>query len=225
MKNWILILLGLAGVGALTYLCATHHRPAIETDLTTRTRDALAKASLTGIDVGADGQYITLRGEVPDQESKDRAEREARAIWGVNDVRNLLTVRAAPVMTQEKREAVNCQEQFNTLLNDPIRFATNSTVVDRASYPLLDKLAAAAKLCPSAEIEIGGHTDSRGSTQLNTRLSQGRANAVLAYLQKKGIDRKRLTAVGYGPSKPVADNATPEGMEKNRRTEFQVKGL
>ncbi len=223
MSKWLLILLGLFGVGAMTYLCATRHRPDIEADLTQRTGQTLA--GIEGVSAAAEGQVITLRGEVPDQAARDRAGNLAAGVWGVSEVRNLLEIKAIPVLTQEKREAINCQETFNTLLSEPIRYATGSSVIARSSRPLLNKLADAAKACPSADIEIGGHTDARGKLAMNMKLSQARANSVMAYLQKRGIGKKQLSAVGYGPTKPIADNATPEGMEKNRRTEFKVKGL
>ena len=84
------------------------------------------------------------------------------------------------------------------------------------------KLAKVAKACPTATIEISGHTDSRGSAVYNQSLSEGRASAVLDALVKLGVNRNRLRAVGYGESKPIADNNTREGLAKNRRIEFKV---
>ena len=71
-------------------------------------------------------------------------------------------------------------------------------------------------------IEIGGHTDDVGDEDKNQALSEKRANTVLQYLIKKGIDSKRLTAKGYGETKPVAYNTTAEGRQKNRRTEVSI---
>ena len=72
-------------------------------------------------------------------------------------------------------------------------------------------------------IEIGGHTDSWGEDDYNLNLSQRRAQAVLDYLQGKfSIPRQQFSAKGYGESKPVAGNDTPEGRAKNRRVEFTV---
>jgi outer membrane protein OmpA-like peptidoglycan-associated protein len=69
-------------------------------------------------------------------------------------------------------------------------------------------------------IEVAGHTDSRGSDAYNIKLSQRRAEAVRDYLISKGIAADRLSAKGYGESQPVADNATDEGRFKNRRVEL-----
>ena len=72
------------------------------------------------------------------------------------------------------------------------------------------------------KIEIGGHTDSRGSTAYNQRLSESRARAVVEYLSSKGIDSRRLKFKGYGSSKPIDTNSTEEGRARNRRVEFTV---
>ncbi|MFT3769140.1 MAG: OmpA family protein [Minicystis sp.] len=71
-------------------------------------------------------------------------------------------------------------------------------------------------------MSIEGHTDNQGTPEYNQRLSDDRANAVLAYLVKKGIDPHRLTAKGYGLTKPRATNDTDEGRQKNRRVEFHI---
>ena len=86
----------------------------------------------------------------------------------------------------------------------------------------LDKLIQFLKDNPATRLEIQGHTDNKGSLVLNTRLSQSRADSVVEYLTKNGIDRGRLIAKGYGPSLPVADNTTTEGRAQNRRVVMKV---
>jgi outer membrane protein OmpA-like peptidoglycan-associated protein len=86
----------------------------------------------------------------------------------------------------------------------------------------LDKLVFLLKKFPFMKIEIGGHTDNTGDKARNKALSQSRAKAVKDYLVSKGVDATRLSAIGYGDSKPVADNKTEEGRAKNRRTVFKV---
>ena len=75
---------------------------------------------------------------------------------------------------------------------------------------------------PTVEIEIAGHTDSKGTDEYNVNLSQGRSQAVVDYLASQGIDRGRLTAHGYGEAKPIDTNDTEEGRANNRRVEFTV---
>ena len=220
-------LAGLIGIGLLTWFCTNEHKPMIEADLTSKTLSALGPMKISNRNVSADGQIITLRGVVPDEATKAAAGAAAYAVYGVSEVHNELEVKPGAVVmtTEERRAAVDCQTQFKGLLNEPIRFDTGSAEIHPASYPLMDKLAAAAKICPAASIEIGGHTDPRGALDMNMKLSQDRASSVKTYLESKGIAAGRLTAVGYGPTKPIADNGTPEGMQQNRRTEFNVKGL
>lgn len=74
-------------------------------------------------------------------------------------------------------------------------------------------------------IAISGYTDSDGSESYNKRLSTNRASAVRYYLISRGVSSKKLKAVGYGESNPIADNSTKEGKAKNRRIEFNVKGV
>ncbi|WP_300664794.1 OmpA family protein, partial [Fluviicola sp.] len=76
---------------------------------------------------------------------------------------------------------------------------------------------------PSLKIEISGHTDNTGSASLNEVLSQQRAEAVVSYLAQKGIAASRMTAKGYGSSKPIASNNSEDGKQQNRRTEFEIK--
>ena len=75
---------------------------------------------------------------------------------------------------------------------------------------------------PSIKIELRGHTDNQGTVDHNQKLSEARAKAVADYLIGKGIDKRRLTWVGFGKSQPVADNATAEGRSKNRRVEYRI---
>jgi outer membrane protein OmpA-like peptidoglycan-associated protein len=71
-------------------------------------------------------------------------------------------------------------------------------------------------------IELGGHTDNVGSAVSNQKLSLDRANTVRDYLISKGIDGARVTAKGYGHTKPISDNKTAEGRAENRRTEVTI---
>jgi outer membrane protein OmpA-like peptidoglycan-associated protein len=231
MRPLWLILAGLAAIGVLSYFCYNMHRPEIETDLLGKVRGALEKAGLTTPTVEANGRRLILRGTVPDEATKIRAGVLAAEQYGVVDVINELVVpavAAAPAKIEgpAREAALNCQQIFNDLLgSQTIQFETGRAVIAAASNKLLDTLAETAGKCPAAEIEIGGHTDPRGSLPMNMTLSQRRADAVVAYLTRKGVAGGRLSGKGYGPTQPIADNATPEGMQKNRRTEFKVKGI
>ena len=103
-----------------------------------------------------------------------------------------------------------------------INFKTNSAVLLRNSFPLLDRAVKVLKDYPDIRLEIQGHTDSRGKADYNRDLSQRRADAVRDYFVKQGIPENRIQAVGYGLDRPIADNRTKTGRSKNRRTEFRI---
>jgi len=105
-----------------------------------------------------------------------------------------------------------------------IFFETDKYILLPASYQALDEVAAILKQNPYLKLIIAGHTDNSGTMEKNQTLSERRASAVLEYLQKeKGILAERLSSAGYGSTKPVADNNTPEGRALNRRVELTLK--
>ncbi|MEW6517069.1 MAG: PorV/PorQ family protein [candidate division FCPU426 bacterium] len=122
---------------------------------------------------------------------------------------------------EERIEAISRRIELGQLVN--IQFKSGSTILTPESLGTLDEIAAEAASFPDLRIRIEGHTDAQGSAKTNLRLSQSRVQAVQAYL----VDHHRLLAeqfipVGYGESRPIADNATAEGRRRNRRVEFKV---
>lgn len=105
-----------------------------------------------------------------------------------------------------------------------IFFDTGKSILRSESNAELDRLVKLMKDVPNLKVEISGHTDNTGSAKLNEQLSQDRAEAVVSYLTKKGIAASRMTAKGYGPNAPIASNATADGRQQNRRTEFEITG-
>lgn len=103
-----------------------------------------------------------------------------------------------------------------------IFFAFNQSALDPKSNTELDRLVKLMKDVPGLKVEISGHTDNIGSESYNQKLSEDRAAAVVAYLSSKGVDKSRLTAKGYGSTRPVATNNNDEGRSQNRRTEFEI---
>ncbi|MDP2226935.1 MAG: OmpA family protein [Moraxellaceae bacterium] len=105
-----------------------------------------------------------------------------------------------------------------------VKFASGSTKVDAAGDAEIQKLAEFMNQYPQTSLEVGGHTDNTGSAAVNRRLSKQRAEAVRQRLiDKFSIDAGRVTAAGYGPDKPVADNGTQAGRDANRRVEGVIK--
>jgi outer membrane protein OmpA-like peptidoglycan-associated protein len=105
-----------------------------------------------------------------------------------------------------------------------VEFATSSDKIQGPkSFQVLDAVVGALKGHPDIFVlEVAGHTDNAGGAADNRALSQKRADAVVAYMTSKGIEAKRLQAKGYGPDKPLADNKTILGRQKNRRVEFNI---
>lgn len=116
----------------------------------------------------------------------------------------------APLFTEEKK----------TLVLEGVNFETNKAVLLPEATAILDRVAESLAAWPEVRVQVGGHTDSRGSRAHNQKLSEARAQAVRQYLVDKGIDAARLTAKGFGLTKPIADNKTEEGRAQNRRVEL-----
>ena len=103
-----------------------------------------------------------------------------------------------------------------------IYFDTGKATIRDRSAPTLDAAVEVLKEYPDIRIEISGHTDDRGSDEMNKDLSARRAASVRTYLVEAGIDGDRIKTVGFGEERPVADNSTKDGRQKNRRIEFKL---
>jgi outer membrane protein OmpA-like peptidoglycan-associated protein len=127
------------------------------------------------------------------------------------------TVAMAPVIT-----AAAC-EMFSGSL-EGLTFKSGSDELTKASEKIVLKAVEALVTYESLEIEIQAHTDSVGRASFNEALSQKRATSVERFFIQNEIDAERLSSIGYGESKPIADNGTAEGRAKNRRVELKVVG-
>lgn len=103
-----------------------------------------------------------------------------------------------------------------------LEFERGKTTMLAGSQAAIDDLVATMKMNPNYSVEIAGHTDDRGDPQKNQILSKNRAQAVYNYLLSSGIAKERLSYRGYGQSRPIALNKTPEGRQKNERIQFKI---
>ena len=111
-------------------------------------------------------------------------------------------------------------------IKEQVFFETSKAIIKQESYDLLNQVAQLLIDNPHiGNITIEGHTDSRGKYKSNMKLSQDRADSVMKYLIKRGVDASRLNAIGYGPDRPIDTNDTADGRARNRRVEFVVLGL
>jgi len=139
-----------------------------------------------------------------------------KALVGVNYRREYQPPPPPPVAVEVKAEE-------KIVITQKIHFEFDRDKIRPISYPILDDVASLLERNPQINhLRIEGHTDWIGSDAYNQNLSQRRANSVRKYLIDKGISPDRLVAVGYGETRPVADNNTVLGRAKNRRVEFTV---
>jgi OmpA-OmpF porin, OOP family len=116
------------------------------------------------------------------------------------------------------------KEKVTISLN--VEFDTNKAIVKDKYYDEIKRVADFMKEFPDKTCEIGGHTDNIASAAYNQKLSEKRANSVRQYLiDKFGIDGSRLTATGYGLTKPIASNDKEEGRQQNRRVEAVMEAI
>ena len=113
------------------------------------------------------------------------------------------------------------------ILNMPsnITFATDQDQIVPAFYPTLDSVAIVLRKFNKSLIDVDGHTDSTGTAAHNQALSERRAYSVANYLGSRGVDQRRISAMGYGQDRPIASNATEAGRAQNRRVEISISPL
>ncbi len=130
----------------------------------------------------------------------------------------LPVVAFAPGLTEcRKRTAL-------ILTTNRITFLRGEALLDARGQKVIDELAAVATKCLDDDqltLQIGGHTDARGATEMNLALSQQRADIVVQSLIERGVDAASLVAVGYGETIPISDNETEAGRAQNRRITFE----
>ncbi|MBU0765132.1 MAG: OmpA family protein [Bacteroidetes bacterium] len=131
------------------------------------------------------------------------------------DIPGVRTNRGCPEVKKE-------DEKVMTEAMEGLFFNTNSAVIKKNSYKVLNKVVSVMKANPDYKLMICGHTDNSGDPDANMKLSNDRAGAAREYIVKKGIEAGRIQAVGYGNTMPVAPNETDEGRAKNRRVEFTI---
>lgn len=131
------------------------------------------------------------------------------------------TARGGVVRADMKLEKIEVGKSYR--VND-VKYATSSAEITGASRYILDELIQFLEENPKVKIEVQGHTDNVGRPEDNMKLSEQRSYTVVDYLQEHGVAIGRLTAKGYGPTMPVADNATEAGRAMNRRTTFVITG-
>ena len=138
--------------------------------------------------------------------------------------RELAVVLTPEVVEEPEPEAaLVVVERRQIRILEKVLFETAKAVIRPESFELLDQVAQTVLDNPGVgRVEVSGHTDARGSDSYNMDLSQRRADAVRAFLIRRGVSEDRLLSQGYGEERPIADNETDDGREANRRVEFNL---
>jgi outer membrane protein OmpA-like peptidoglycan-associated protein len=154
-------------------------------------------------------QLATTEKERLALEAKDRAVKKQ-----FETVQAMFTPEEAKVYLQRQNVLISAQG---------FQFPSGVSEIQTDNFPLMNKIIRAIKLFPDSRIEVSGHTDSTGADNVNKTLSQARAEKVSKFLTDVGeISANRITAVGYGESRPLATNKTAEGRAENRRVEIKI---
>lgn len=138
---------------------------------------------------------------------------------------NYMDQQEAALRQQMQGTGVEVTRQDNNIvltMPDAITFDFGQAGVKPQFYGVLNNLASTLNQFPETRVQIAGHTDSIGSDAANLQLSQQRANSVRTYLASTGVNAQRMQAVGYGESRPIADNGTEYGRAQNRRVEITL---
>jgi outer membrane protein OmpA-like peptidoglycan-associated protein len=166
---------------------------------------------LTSAELQTARQQAAVEAAALQTEKQAREDAERRANQASHDLAAIASVK------QESRGMVI------TLLGSVLFASGKSELLATARAKLSQVADTLGKLDTDSKIRIEGHTDSQGAADSNQSLSQKRAEAVRTYLTSHGIAQDRIDAEGFGPTRPVADNATPEGRADNRRVEIIVE--
>ncbi len=229
----VLILLFVLGSTATTSIAEADES---RVDLESIVGPALTRAGYGDVIVESDGRTVTLSGELPTRTDVIAADAVAKSIAEVAFVQNNLShpgdsadipvpgePRGTTAIGSASSADLQLQLQLATVAAvSPIVFEQRSFEITPESQATLDQVIQILVENPDVRVEVGGHTDSSGDPEANELLAQDRADSVMASLVAAGIEERRLTAVGYGDSRPIASNELPDGRARNRRIEFLI---
>ena len=133
-----------------------------------------------------------------------------------------IDARKGALISEFEENAVS-ESRIGSIINlEHVLFETGSAQLKTISKYELTNVASLLKKYGEINVELGGHTDSTGDDASNQTLSERRAQAVMNELSRLGVNTNRLSASGYGELYPIESNETPEGRQKNRRTELKI---
>lgn len=170
-------------------------------------------AQLTAAELAKTKGQLATQSQALATEKERREDAERRAAQAAADLAKVASVKQDPV-----------RGMVITLSGGVLFETAKWQLMPSAQTKLNDVADALTKQDKDSSIVVEGHTDSQGTAANNQELSQKRAESVRTYLVSRGIAADRITATGFGPTRSIADNASPEGRANNRRVEIVVKG-
>ncbi len=217
----------------LTTLATWWKRIPIETSLAQTTRTVLTEAGLPLVNIHFDGRDGTLSGLLADEGIVDSIINTVASVEGVRTVHDNLTITPVeqdvttppppdPTLTINTLYTPSRQHPLEQFDLSKIDFVYAQAVLTEDSLPVLGELAKLLQQNSVARIEISAHSDNQGTVLGQMASTQAKAEAVLQYLLTQNIDIERLSARGYGATRPLVNNDTEENRTRNRRVEITV---
>ena len=209
----------LTGTGSL-FLCVLFvalfvEAPRIQEDVAVRAASIARQQDLFWSGVAARGQRVVLTGAAADPASRTRAAAAVAEVPGVAAVEDRIMVTGPRGL---------CQAVVDAALGErPVTFEKGRPDLSDGGMAVLDRVAAVLRRCGVA-FEVASHTDAEGDATMNLELSRRRAEMVVRYLVRRGVDPQRLRPAGYGETQPLAGNDTPAGRSANQRLELRMLG-
>jgi outer membrane protein OmpA-like peptidoglycan-associated protein len=145
--------------------------------------------------------------------------KDGRNLWASLHKNDTYDIRVADASAENKDMGSSLKTNCHVVVYG-VLFDFNKSTLQPASDPVLQQILDLLKKSPALKIEVQGHTDNVGGDAYNQTLSEARAKAIVTWLTQHGIAVERLTAKGFGKTRPIADNATDKGRAKNRRVEI-----
>ncbi len=159
---------------------------------------------------------VTVSGRVPSEGVREGVIQRLEQLFPGFEIVDRLEVRPPETGIELQRGL----DQF--VASRVVEFKTDSATLTPSGRETVDEVAALLKSIPGLKVEISGHTDATGDDAFNLDLSRRRAISVRDRLVEQGLSGARFATAGFGETRPIADNETPEGRQRNRRTEFRV---
>ncbi|MFT4603593.1 MAG: outer membrane protein OmpA-like peptidoglycan-associated protein [Rhodothermales bacterium] len=182
-------------------------------------RGGLARSGMRWVELNRRDRVLGMSGVASTEGGKAEAVGIAVPLWPWGPVNNDIRVASSG----PDRQLLACRTSLdNILANDTVHFEFASADISAEGQSLLDQLISVLDDCQEATIRVEAHSDNVGDPASNLTLSQARAESVTIYMERGGIGAERLSAAGYGESRPVASNSTDEGRAENRRVDFRI---